>query len=259
MCEVELPIPSIEKQREIVKEYNTVVNRIKLNDELNQKLEETAQTLYKHWFVDFEFPNEKGLPYQSNGGEMVYNEELDRDIPKGWEVVELGEICEITMGQSPKGETYNEDKKGQIFYQGRTDFGFRIPSIRIYTTDPKRKAKKGDILMSVRAPVGDLNIANTDCCIGRGLASIRNNEMSYLFYLMKYFKRTFDANKGTGTIFSSINKDELHSLKLIYNKSITIKFNNLVKELDNLLLLQSKHNQQLTELKELLLARMSEN
>lgn len=76
MCEVELPIPSIEKQREIVKEYNTVVNRIQLNEQLNQKLEETAQALYKHWFVDFEFPDEIGKPYKSSGGKMVLNKEL---------------------------------------------------------------------------------------------------------------------------------------------------------------------------------------
>src|SRR5690606_40354470 len=102
-----LPIPSIEKQQEIVKEYNTVTNRIKLNEQLNQKLEETAQALYKHWFVDFEFPNKEGKPYKSSGGEMVYNEELDMEIPKGWEVEKLHNIAKIIMGQSPSGDSYN--------------------------------------------------------------------------------------------------------------------------------------------------------
>ncbi|MBS9783659.1 MAG: restriction endonuclease subunit S [Pasteurella sp.] len=254
--ELELPIPSIEKQREIVNEYNTVVNRIKLNEQLNQKLEETAQALYKHWFVDFEFPNEDGQPYKSSGGKMVYNEELDKEVPLGWRVVELGDISDITMGQSPKSESYNEIANGEIFYQGRTDFGFRVPSIRVYTTEPKRKAKKNDILMSVRAPVGDLNIANTDCCIGRGLSALRCDEQSFLFYVMKNFKAVFDANEGTGTIFSSINKDELNSLKVIYNKEISVLFNDKITELDKLIVLQSKQNQQLIELKELLLAKM---
>ena len=85
MCETKLPIPHIDKQREIVKEYNVLVNRINLNSQLIQKLEETAQTIYKQWFVDFEFPNENGKPYKSNGGEMVFNEELEKDIPKSWE------------------------------------------------------------------------------------------------------------------------------------------------------------------------------
>ncbi|HTO37838.1 MAG TPA: restriction endonuclease subunit S [Brumimicrobium sp.] len=114
MCEVELPIPSIEKQRAIVKEYNTVVNRIKLNEELNQKLEETAQAIYKEWFVDFEFPIDKdlalkmgnaeleGKPFKSSGGEMVWNEELDKEVPEGWEVKLLSDFIEIKYGKDYK-------------------------------------------------------------------------------------------------------------------------------------------------------------
>jgi type I restriction enzyme S subunit len=98
MCETELPVPSIEKQREIVKEYNTVVNRIKLNEQLNQKLEETAQALYKHWFVDFEFPNENGQAYKSSGGEMVYNEELDQEIPSDFGVCQLENFIDSNFG-----------------------------------------------------------------------------------------------------------------------------------------------------------------
>ena len=97
--EMEFPIPSIEKQREVVKEYNTVVNRIKLNEQLNQKLEETAQTLYKHWFVDFEFPDENGKPYKSSGGKMVFNEELEKEIPKGWELLEYEEVFDFRTGK----------------------------------------------------------------------------------------------------------------------------------------------------------------
>ncbi len=84
MCNVELPVPHIDKQREIVKEYNTIVNRINLNNQLIQKLEETAQAIYRRWFVDFEFPDENGNPYKSSGGEMVFNEELQKEVPKGW-------------------------------------------------------------------------------------------------------------------------------------------------------------------------------
>ena len=105
MCEVELPIPSIEKQREIVKEFNTVVNRIKLNEQLNQKLEETAQALYKHWFVDFEFPNENGEPYKSSGGAMVYNEELDKEIPEGWEECRLEKEMNFSNGKKKPKNT----------------------------------------------------------------------------------------------------------------------------------------------------------
>jgi len=173
-CNMQLPIPSIERQNEIVVEYNTVINRIKLNEQLNQKLEETAQAIFKHWFVDFEFPNEEGRPYKSSGGKMLWNEELGKEIPEGWRVGKLSDIAKIIMGQSPTGESYNENGKGKIFYQGRTDFRFRFPSIRVFTTQPKREAKRGDVLISVRAPVGDVNISGQDCCIGRGIAALKS-------------------------------------------------------------------------------------
>ncbi|MGB6152464.1 MAG: restriction endonuclease subunit S [Pricia sp.] len=90
--DMELPVPSLETQHAIVKEYNVIANRIKLNEQLNQKLEETAQALYKHWFDDFEFPNENGEPYKSSGGTMVYNEELEKEIPERWEAVPLSDL-----------------------------------------------------------------------------------------------------------------------------------------------------------------------
>ncbi|HLV38266.1 restriction endonuclease subunit S, partial [Xanthomarina sp.] len=99
LCDTELPIPSIEKQQEIVVEYNTITNRIALNEQLNRKLEETAHALYKHWFVDFEFPNEDGKPYKSSGGEMVYNEELDMDVPEGWEVGSYEQVFDFKTGK----------------------------------------------------------------------------------------------------------------------------------------------------------------
>lgn len=105
LCEVELPISTIEKQREIVKEYNTIVNRIKLNEHLSQKLEETAQALYKHWFVDFEFPANLGDStlsgaegYKSSGGKMVHNAELDKEIPEGWQNGCLGDLIQLQRG-----------------------------------------------------------------------------------------------------------------------------------------------------------------
>ena len=232
MCNVELPVPSIEKQREIVAQYQAVANKIKINEQICEKLETTAQTLYKQWFVDFEFPNEEGKPYKSSGGAMVFNQELEKEIPEGWEVKSLSDISKVTMGQSPEGENYNDIGNGKIFYQGRTDFGFRIPDVRIFTTLSKKNAKKGDVLMSVRAPVGDLNIADSDCSIGRGIAALSSKESSYLFYLMKSFKSHFELSDGTGTIFSSINKEELFNLKVIYNENYSKFFHEKMKHID---------------------------
>jgi len=146
--------------------------KININRQINDNLEAMAKQLYDYWFVQFDFPNEEGKPYKSSGGTMVWNEKLKRMIPQGWNNGILSDVANITMGQSPDGSSYNELGEGSIFYQGSTDFGLRFPSIRQYTTSPNRCANKGDILMSVRAPVGALNIANNDCCIGRGLSAL---------------------------------------------------------------------------------------
>ncbi len=257
--EMKLPVPSIERQKEIVAEYNTVVNRIKLNEKLNKKLEETAQAIYKRWFVDFEFPNEEGKPYKSSGGKMVWNEELEKEIPEGWEFGELNDIAEILMGQSPSGDSYNEEGIGEIFYQGRTDFKFRYPDIRMYTTEPKRKALKGDILISVRAPVGDINIANEDCCIGRGIASIRSKlgYNSHLFYLMLDIKKQFDISNDEGTIFGSITKEGLHEIEIINPQNeIKILFESKLQVIDNKIKNNCNQIKSFKKIKNLLLSKM---
>ena len=184
-----------------------------------------ARQLYDYWFVQFDFPNEKGKPYKSSGGKMVYNPILKREIPEGWENGILSDIANITMGQSPDGSSYNEEGDGVIFYQGSTDFGERFPKIRQYTTAPSRFAKKGDILMSVRAPVGDLNIANNDCCIGRGLSALNSKvgSITHLYYIMLSFKDMFERKSAIGTTFGSINKDELYNLPIIKPTTKIIK------------------------------------
>ena len=114
-CDMELPIPHPDKQREIVKEYNTIQNRIALNQQLIQKLEETAQAIYREWFVEFEFPDENGKPYKSNGGEMVESE--IGEIPKGWRWKEISSISEITSSKRIFENEYR--KEGVPFYRGK--------------------------------------------------------------------------------------------------------------------------------------------
>ena len=186
-----------------------------------------AKQLYDYWFVQFDFPNEEEKPYKSSGGAMVWNEKLKREIPQGWSNGVLSDVANITMGQSPDGSSYNEDGEGIIFYQGSTDFGLRFPDIRQYTTSPSRYANKGDILMSVRAPVGALNIANNDCCIGRGLSALSSKigSMTHLYYLMNDFRLKFEGMNSAGTTFGSITKDELFSLPVIIpTKSVISEF-----------------------------------
>ena len=129
----------------------------------------------------------------------------------------LSELAIITMGTSPDGESFNDVGNGVVFYQGRTDFGFRFPSIRLYTTEPKRFAEKNDILMSVRAPVGDINIAKEYCAIGRGLASLRPKDgcYSFLYYTLKQLNQELQRFNDDGTVFGSITKEDLFALKIV--------------------------------------------
>lgn len=191
--------------------------KIRLNEQINQNLEAMAKQLYDYWFVQFDFPNEEGKPYKSSGGAMVWNEKLKRNIPIGWNNGTLIDIANITMGQSPDGTSYNEIGDGVLFYQGSTDFGMRFPSVRQYTTAPSRLAKKGDILMSVRAPVGAVNIANNDCCIGRGLSALNSKigSTTHLYYILNDLRIAFDQRNAVGTTFGSITKEDLYSLPII--------------------------------------------
>ena len=206
-------------------------SKIELNNKINAELEAMAKTLYDYWFVQFDFPDSDGKPYKTSGGKMVWNDELKREIPDGWEVGTLSEISNITMGQSPVGESYNTDKNGIIFFQGCTDFGIRFPTVRQFTTEPTRYAKEGDILLSVRAPVGTINIAKENCCIGRGLAALnsKDNCIAYLFGVMVNLKQIFDRRNVDGTTFGSITKDDLFSLTVIKpSKEILKKYHETI-------------------------------
>lgn len=138
------------------------------------------------------------------------------NIPEGWTECKLRDIADIKMGQSPKSESYNNSGEGLPFLQGSRTFGSRYPLIDTYCTDPKRIANKGEILFSVRAPVGDINIAYRKICIGRGLASLnaKNQQNLFLFYLLHFIKDDI-INLGNGTVFESVNKSDLESVSIL--------------------------------------------
>lgn len=230
--------------------------KIDLNNRINAELESMAKTLYDYWFVQFDFPDINGKPYKTSGGKMVYNPILKREIPVGWEVKTLSQIANITMGQSPVGESYNEEGDGTLFFQGSTDFGWLFPTPRQYTTSPARMAKKGDILLSVRAPVGDMNIANADCCIGRGIAALNSKTGSdgFLFYVMKYFKQVFDRRNAEGTTFGSITKNDLHTLAVVYPQPALLKkYDDIVSDYNQTIFVRSLENNDLIKLRDWLL------
>jgi type I restriction enzyme S subunit len=251
-------VPSdIISQKKIAEILSSLDDKIELNNKINQELESLAQLLFKRWFVDFEFPNENGEPYKSSGGEMA-DSELG-EIPKGWDLKTLKEEFNLNMGQSPKGETYNTKGDGLIFFQGRSDFGFRFPSIRMYTNDPKKIAEQFETLISVRAPVGDINMAETKCCIGRGLGSISHKEKlyTYTYYKILSIQDVLKSYDNEGTVFGSINKETLGNIKnIIPPISICKSFNDFCSVNDKLIHSNTKEIQELTILREFILPKL---
>lgn len=240
--------PDIAAQRRIASILSSLDRKIELNNKINADLEEMAQAIFKNWFVDFE-------PFK--GGKFV-DSELGM-IPEGWKVGTLADIAEITMGQSPAGNSLNENREGMIFYQGSSDFGFRFPSIRVFTTEPKRLAVANSVLFSVRAPVGDINVAKEECCIGRGVASIKSKygHDSYLFYTMKSLHKLFDSFDGEGTVFGSINKKTLSAIQILLpSDGIVEQFNNIASSFDDRIRSLSDESSRLSLLRDTLLPRL---
>ena len=243
---IEIELPShIDRIASIL---SSLDRKIELNNKINADLEEMAQAIFKNWFVDFE-------PFKD--GKFV-DSELGM-IPEGWKVGTLEDIAEITMGQSPAGNSLNENREGMIFYQGSSDFGFRFPSIRVFTTDPKRLAVANSVLFSVRAPVGDINVAKEECCIGRGVASIKSKygHDSYLFYAMKSLHKLFDSFDGEGTVFGSINKKTLSAIQILLpSDGIVEQFNDIASSFDDRIRSLSDENSRLSLLRDTLLPRL---
>lgn len=245
-----------EEQKKLIGSVYAIDNKIRLNDRICSELEAMAKTLYDYWFVQFDFPDENGEPYRTAGGEMVWNEQLKREIPKEWKPGKLCDIANITMGQSPAGESYNDAGDGLIFYQGRTDFGLRFPTPRMYTTAPTRFAQKGDILLSVRAPVGDLNFAMEDCCIGRGLAALNSKlgSQMHLLYTLAGFQQIFKVMDGNGTTFGSITKDTLFDMSVVIPPDeILMCFEKRVKPIESKIEKCEEEIRELTKLRDWLL------
>lgn len=256
-----------EKEAEAIAAFlDRIEDKIELNQKMNQTLEEIAKAIFKSWFVDFDPVRAKaegrptGLPPEIS--DLFPDELVDSEIgeiPKGWNVGALSDVADITMGQSPPGDTYNDDGFGLPFYQGSTDFGFRFPSLRKYCSEPKRLADADDILISVRAPVGDLNRAKDDCCIGRGLASLRakNSLQTWVFYRCKFLSQQLETFNSEGTVFGSINGKDLKGLPTILPPEVLCKaFDEIGKPMDDAVRNRTLEIEVLTELRETLLPKL---
>lgn len=231
--ELELIVPPLEEQQKIGAMLAMLDQKIALNNKINDNLQQQAMALYASMFLD-------NPALESTAGT-------------------LKDIADITMGQSPSGSSYNEDGNGEVFYQGRAEFGYRFPTRRLYTIEPKRMAEAGDVLLSVRAPVGDLNVAYERCCIGRGLGAIhsRNGYQSFVLYTMFALRPQLDIYNGEGTVFGSINRSALNDMPIdIPSEDAIAAFEAIARPMDDMIRSNYEENCRLQELRDSLLPRL---
>jgi type I restriction enzyme S subunit len=260
MCETLLPIPSIDKQLEIVREYNTIQNRIALNNQLIKKLEETAQAIYKQWFVDFEFPDENGKPYKSNGGKMVWCAELEKEIPEGWAVVPIKDFCkEMKNGATPSRdnlEYWNSKdipwiKTGEVSNNILLDAEEYISELGNKNSSTKLLPINTVLMAMYGATAGQvafLKFETTTIC-----NTIEQASLLY-FYLLANQKEI--ANMAIGGAQPNLSKNLIEELSIIKpNERLFLNFplKRIIDSYEN----YTRQNQKLKELMDLLLAKMT--
>ena len=289
-------IPTKKEQRAIAHILGLLDDKIDLNRRMNETLEAMARAVFKSWFVDFEPVRSKmsdqshvlALDRRMSSAPLVSPEKVlltrraevgldgsyqeiaglfpDRlveselgEVPEGWRASHVGDCFSLTMGQSPPGSSYNNDGAGLPFFQGRSDFGFRYPETRKFCTSPTRTAQPEDILVSVRAPVGDMNMAWERCCIGRGLATLRHKSgaTSYGYYCMLLLQETLRTYEQAGTVFGAINKEQLKSVPMVAPPSkLVAAFESLARPLDDKIRSNIEEMRILTVLRDILLSQL---
>ncbi len=233
--EYQFLIPPLPEQKAIAEVLSSLDDKIDLLHRQNKTLEQMAQTLFRQWFV----------------------EEAGED----WEEGVLPDEFDFTMGQSPPGSSFNEAGIGMPMFQGNADFGFRFPTERVYTTEQKRLAQPFDTLISVRAPVGAQNMAEKECCIGRGVAAFRY-KFNRDFYTYTYFKleslmEEIKKFNDEGTVFGSISKGDFQKMEtVIPPESLVNKFESKVKPINDKVIKNCRQIHTLESLRDILLPKL---
>jgi len=273
MCEVLLPIPSPEKQLEIVREYNVVQNRIKLNNQFIAKLEETAQAIYKQWFVDFEFPNENGLPYKSSGGEMNWQQKLNKELPIEWTSTILNDLVNnqnpITYGVVKPGDIVlngvkfirsGDLKSGQILFPQ-----LRTISLEISGQYKRTKLSGGEIVISIVGNPGQIALVPSFLAganIARQVAVVKPHNSKVALYLKNYLisiqgQETL-RDITIGSVQEVINLEDLRNIIIsIPKQDVLNKYDILASSFERHLQLNYRINEELMLLKELVLSKMT--
>lgn len=241
----EFEVPDLDDQVRIVECLSAYDDLIAANQRRITLLEDAARRLYREWFVHLRFPGHESVPVKEG-------------VPEGWSKLPLGDVAEITMGQSPESKYYNTDGDGLPFHQGVSDFGHRFVTHETFTKQATRVAAAGDILCSVRAPVGRLNLTRDNIAIGRGLSAMRSraDHQSLLFYQLDALFVEEDMIGG-GAIFASVGKKELFSQLILQpSTSIAATFNRLAADIDAQIENLDTQSRELAKTRDLLLPKL---
>jgi type I restriction enzyme S subunit len=272
MCDTELPIPSPEKQQEIVREYNVIQNRITLNNKLIFKLEETAQAIYKQWFVDFEFPDVTGLPYKSNGGKMVWCEEVEKEIPEGWELKKIKEFClynDSTLSTKDKYTTIEYLDTGNITNNEIDEIQSLDLIIDEIPSRAKRKVKHNDIIFSTVRPnlrhFGILKNTKENMVVSTGFTVLHtkktniSSELIYLTIIQEDSLQNLQAKAEMSvSTYPSIKPEDLLDINFIHPDEKILKMaNETFDTVFNLLGNFQKEKKVLKSLSELINTKMT--
>ncbi|MFT4943929.1 MAG: type I restriction enzyme S subunit [Flavobacteriales bacterium] len=244
---IQAPYPPLKTQKRIADILSAYDDLIENNLKRIKLLEQAAQNIYKEWFVNLRFPGYEDTPIIEETG-----------LPEGWEENMLKDLCHLTMGQSPKSEYYNLDNEGLPFHQGVTGYGNRFVKHSTYCTKITRIAEEGDILCSVRAPVGRLNISPSKLIIGRGLSAIRNKNGFQSFQFCQLKNHFYQEDMiGGGAIFNSVTKKVLEEQKLLSpNIELQEEFEKIVIPIDDQIVNLDEQNQKLKAARDILLPRL---
>lgn len=253
---MKIKLPSREQQDLLVEVLSTLDKKIETNKQINKKLEEMAQAIFKQWFVDFEFPNEDGEPYKSSGGEMVESE-LGM-IPKGWIPTTLDKIAILTMGVSPTSTSYNEKQIGLPLINGASDFDGKLIKVTKYTSEPKKVCDVGDMVFGVRATIGNTVFADNQYAIGRGVAALKEKNSIYRELIYFYLENSMAKliNNASGSVFLNLKKSDITDLKIIYSKETVMKFHNIVEPIISKIIENDRESESLKKTRDLLIPKL---
>ncbi|MCG2779211.1 MAG: restriction endonuclease subunit S [Desulfobacterales bacterium] len=249
IVDLEVPAPPLPIQRKIAAILSAYDDLIENNLRRIKILEEMAQALYREWFVKFRFPGHENV--------RMVDSPLGK-IPGRWEVIDLVDSCNIVMGQSPKSEFYNTSGDGLPFHQGVTNFGPRFPTERVFCTVKNRIAESGDILLSVRAPVGRINLADKRLIVGRGLCAIHNKNGQQWFTLHQLKERfQQEDTMGGGTIFKAVTRKDVESIEFLNPANLTVQaFEEICHPIEAQIKILTEKNNNLRQTRDLLLPKL---